>query len=117
MTRVLCRWFGFALVALLAFTSVQVAAARGTAPAVGTMVLCIGQTVVTVSVDADGQPTRTGVHLCPDVALSLFVEEGAAGAADAPEAVWLGLGRDLGGVRGAGRAAPTAQARGPPSFL
>lgn len=108
------RWFGLCLALLLAFTSVQVAAARGASPAVGTMVICIGQTVMTVAVDAEGQPTEGSVHLCPDVALSLFAEAGGSFATAEPVPAWVRLARDLSEPRSAGRDTPVQQARGPP---
>ncbi|WP_425100103.1 hypothetical protein [Tropicibacter sp. S64] len=108
------RWFGLGLALLLAFTSVQVAAARGESPAVGTMVICIGQTVMTVAVDADGQPTEGDAHLCPDIALSLFVDAGGGFQPVEPVAIVVTLARDLSEPRSAGRDAPVQQARGPP---
>ncbi len=81
------------------------------------MVICVGQTVVTVSVDADGQPTDGTVHLCPDVAISLFAGEGSGFVPADPETLWLRQPRDLSSVLGLSRDAPASQARGPPSFL
>ncbi|WGW03676.1 hypothetical protein [Tropicibacter oceani] len=108
------RWVGLALAVLMALTSVQVAVARGASPAVGTMVICLGQTVVTVAVDSDGQPTKGTTHLCPDVALSLFVAEGGGFVPASPVPSWVRLPRDIAAFRGVGRDAPTALARGPP---
>jgi hypothetical protein len=59
------------LALLLALTSGTMAVARGQATAVGTLVLCTGQGVVAVPVDAEGKPTGAA-HICPDCALSLF---------------------------------------------
>lgn len=59
------------LAVIVAFSSVQMAVARGQAAPAGSMVICAGQGFVTVLVDAEGQPTGA-VHLCPDCALSLF---------------------------------------------
>ncbi|MFZ7090316.1 hypothetical protein [Primorskyibacter sp. 2E233] len=108
------RWVGLALAALLALTSVQVAVARGASPAVGTMVICLGQTVVAVAVDSDGQPTQSTPHLCPDVALSLFVAVGGDFVPVVPESLWVLLPRDLSAIRGLDRDAPAAHARAPP---
>lgn len=57
------------LSAVLALTSLSAAAARGQDTVFGTMVICRGMTVVTVFVDADGEPVEQ-VHICPDAALS-----------------------------------------------
>jgi hypothetical protein len=47
------------------------AMARGTPAPVGQAVLCSGTGLVTVLVDAEGQPTGQ-VHICPDCALSIL---------------------------------------------
>jgi hypothetical protein len=60
------------LALLVTLTSQQMAVARGQAAVAGEMVLCTGLgSVVTVNVDADGQPTGPA-HICPDCALSLM---------------------------------------------
>lgn len=58
----------FALALLLALTSQTLAAARGQAMVAGEMVICSGGHLVTVKVDASGQPVETP-HICPDCAL------------------------------------------------
>lgn len=55
---------------LLALTSVQAAAARGHAPAAGTIVICTGHGPVMIAVDADGQPTGDLIA-CPEFAMAL----------------------------------------------
>jgi hypothetical protein len=47
------------------------AVARGQTAASGSIVLCAGAGLVSVPVDADGQPTGPA-HICPDCALGLF---------------------------------------------
>ena len=47
------------LLVLVAVTSVELAAARGQAPAVGTLVICTGSGPVHILVDENGQPTVT----------------------------------------------------------
>ncbi len=66
------------LAALLALTSQSLATARGHAAVAGEIVLCSGEGLVTITVDAQGNPTGPA-HYCPDCALSLFVavESGA----------------------------------------
>ncbi|MCC1492083.1 hypothetical protein [Cognatishimia sp. F0-27] len=61
-----------ALAMMLAVTSLQMAVAQGQPRAEGQIVICKGMTVVTISVDADGNPVET-VGVCPDYALSLFM--------------------------------------------
>jgi hypothetical protein len=62
----------FALVCMVALGSFQMAFARGQAAPTGRIVICSGQGLMTVLVDADGQPTGD-VHLCPDCALNALV--------------------------------------------
>lgn len=57
-------------VALLT-TSIGSAAARGAAPGVDRVVICIGLHTATLYVDAEGAPTRAP-HLCPDCVLHLM---------------------------------------------
>jgi hypothetical protein len=72
------------LAALLALTSQSLATARGHAAVAGEIVLCSGEGLVTITVDAQGNPTGPA-HYCPDCALSLFVavESGAPAPAQA----------------------------------
>lgn len=58
----------FALALLLALTSQSLAAARGHVMVAGEMVICSGGQLVTVLVDATGQPVEPP-HICPDCAL------------------------------------------------
>jgi hypothetical protein len=64
----------FGLCVFLAVTSVTLAVARGAAPPVGVMVLCLDGTQQTVPVAADGTPTAPP-HVCPDCLLGLFVTD------------------------------------------
>ena len=59
------------VVALIVGT-MQIAYARGAAPAVDQMVICTGQSAVTIGIDADGNPTGV-VHYCPDCAATALV--------------------------------------------
>lgn len=59
------------LALLVAFTSQQLAVARGQPMAAGTIELCVGTEVVIVPVDAEGNPTGPA-HLCPDVAFAFL---------------------------------------------
>lgn len=70
----------FLFAAMIIATSGAMASARGMAVnASGEMILCTGTGVITLQVDADGQPIGP-VHYCPDCAL-------AALAAVVPKAI------------------------------
>ena len=56
------------LVLSLGLSTVGFGVARGQAPADGQMVICTGHGIVTISVDADGNPVESYM-LCPDAAL------------------------------------------------
>jgi hypothetical protein len=58
---------------VVSITSVELAAARGQSPAVGTMVICTGTGPLHILVDENGQPTG-GVMVCPDYALAFYAE-------------------------------------------
>lgn len=69
MIRLLC----LTLALLIAVTSQQMAMARAaTHDAAGQVILCTGQGVVTVTLDANGEPMGP-VHICPDCALTLML--------------------------------------------
>lgn len=105
-----------AAVAILAIvlTAGVAGAARGQAMAVGEMVICTGGAVVTITVDADGNPTGPA-HWCPDCVLTLL-----AGVADVrvlpqPPAGISVAAFAPGLPAGPGRLPPVPTARGPPS--
>jgi hypothetical protein len=105
------------LILVVSFTSVQLAAARGQAPAVGTMVICTGSGPLHILVDENGVPTG-GVMICPDYAMAFYAEVSLA----LPEAVrsddaWRDLWHNALTVVSAGRIATAAKARGPPDFV
>lgn len=63
--------FGLVLAVVLGMSSVTMAVARGHAAAPGTeMVICTGYGLVTVTLDAEGNPTGP-VHPCPDCVMGL----------------------------------------------
>ena len=99
---------------MLAVTSVTLAAARGHAPAVGQMTLCVGGGMVMVAVDADGNPTAPP-HVCPDGVAALVQVDMAAPAmplrrmADG-ERLSLPPAMQLAAAQ-----APVARARAPPA--
>ena len=62
----------FTLALLIAVTSQQMAMARGMArDASGQVILCTSQGVMTVTLDAQGEPMEF-VHICPECALTLM---------------------------------------------
>ena len=99
---------------LLTVTSVTAGAARGPAMAAGEGVICSGGQVLTLKVDAEGNPVGPG-HVCLDCVLSLL----AAPPAEAPgahrAADWRLQSFDPSPVMRAALAAPPpANARAPP---
>lgn len=110
-TVVLC------LLVMVALTSVQLAAARGQSPAVGTMVICTGTGPVHILVDENGIPTG-GVMICPDYALAFYGGLDVTTPASVPvDAVWHSLWRAHTDALAAEQAKPLSQPRGPPVFL
>ncbi len=79
--RVIYPILVFCLSLSMAAFGLSVAKAQGAAPAAGMSVICSGDMVMTVFVDADGQPT-TAPHLCPDCAMAA-----ASGLVPAPAGV------------------------------
>lgn len=102
-------------VAVLA-TSQQMAIARGMPGPAGSMVICSGQGLITVTLDENGNPVGP-VHVCPDAALTLMVSAGVS--FDAPQVAlrWVRVEAAVGQTRGAGIATPPAMARGPPALV
>ncbi len=102
------------LVALvLAAASVEFAVARGLPKPVGQVVICRGLSVVTVHVDASGDPVRQST-LCPDAAGAIFVDPGLPAAAAPPHRTARPAIFAYAATPAAGSAAPRARARAPP---
>lgn len=101
------------LALLIAFTSVQFAAARGQPPAVGTMEICTGTGPVHILVDENGEPTG-GVMICPDYAMAFFAD--VWGVVPDPQlvALWRNIWLPGGAISAYSTAPRVAQARGPP---
>ncbi|WP_439522230.1 hypothetical protein [Marivita sp.] len=111
------RHITFALMVLvIGFTSVQLAAARGQSPAVGTMEICTGTGPVHILVDENGQPTG-GVMICPDYALAFYADM----TTPMPEArrvdAWHVLWMSQMDVLAAEHPTPQSQARDPPASV
>lgn len=69
------RILSLLLAGLIAVASVGLGHARGQAPAADLIVICSGHGVATIVVDASGEPVELQV-ICPDCALSHFVDPG-----------------------------------------
>ncbi|MDJ0825661.1 MAG: hypothetical protein QNJ16_09170 [Rhodobacter sp.] len=104
---------GICLALIVALTSSAMAVARGHGTAAGSIVICSGAGVVTLQVDANGDPVGPA-HICPDCALHLL----DATAPPAPE-----IAGQLDTPQGSAPALPalakihrteTPQARAPP---
>ncbi|AMY68003.1 hypothetical protein [Frigidibacter mobilis] len=114
MTRRLAHSAALLLLALLlGLTSQSLAAARGQTRVGEAVVICSGDSFVTIELDARGNPVGPA-HLCPDMVLAFFA------AMDLPpvmlpqregrtERAMLPPGRTA-----ASQAAPAAKARAPP---
>ncbi len=109
------RLLSLFLALVVVLTSQQLALARGQAMASGEMVLCVGGGLLTVAVDASGNPVGPA-HVCPDGVMSfagtdlppvILPQTGTVTVADLPQ-----------GVAQNGTAALVASpiARGPPGL-
>jgi hypothetical protein len=114
MTRILRIALLILLLPALAVTGLGGAWARGQAPAVGTVELCLGLTAVSLAVDAEGAPTAPP-HLCGERALLLILAlaEASPEARSAALALWSPPAPAAPLVQA--RRAAMARARGPPA--
>lgn len=72
-TRHMTRLIASLMMALLILTGQQVSTARGSGPAVMDAVLCIGGSLMTVQLDADGNPVGPR-HVCPKATLAFLTD-------------------------------------------
>ncbi|WP_371037499.1 MULTISPECIES: hypothetical protein [unclassified Rhodosalinus] len=95
-------------------TAQAMALARGQSSAAGEMVICTGAGLVTVAVDAEGNPAGPA-HICPDCALSLIAAAPAApqARARAPDLLTVRFARTAVPAPVAARHSPVS-ARDPP---
>lgn len=108
------RLFLLLLIPAFALGLVGMAQARVQAPAAGEIVICSGYGMVTLAVDADGQPVMA-VHFCPDCVPTTAATD--PGALMPPAAPPLRLLAVLPMERSASlvaQATPSPAARGPP---
>ena len=80
-------FLGLTLALLVALTSQHAALAQGAAAATGQMVICTGAGLVTIHLDAEGNPTEPG-HFCPDCAKALATALIAAETGWRPAPAW-----------------------------
>ena len=111
------RLLSLTLALLIAVTSQQMAIARGvTTNAAGQVILCTGQGVVTVTLDANGDPIEPA-HICPDCALSLL-DVVAGYSAPAPWVIHSStLVQTIVDKLQSPTVPPVAHARGPPVII
>jgi hypothetical protein len=103
------------LALVLALTGQTMVAAQHNAVAVGEMEICTGFGIVTVQMDAEGNPTGPLI-VCADFASALSTDTHVTGSLNAPQPVWITLEYALATTSTFGRSAPVASARGPPAF-
>lgn len=98
----------------LSIAGQAVAASKGTNPVTGVMTLCIGQGVVVVFTDENGQPVSTP-HLCPDCALALLAGLAPPDASLAIPSAGCRVATAAAGAQTVGQTAPAfILPRGPP---
>jgi hypothetical protein len=107
----------FTLALLIAVTSQQMAMARGMArDASGQVILCTSQGVISVTLDAQGEPIGV-VHICPDCALTLMMFADAPIAAESAVIYIQTLAQTPVTALQIPHIPTGAQARGPPLSL
>ncbi|WP_116598069.1 hypothetical protein [Primorskyibacter marinus] len=113
MTPVFRSLFAVMLALVLTLTAQSMALARGQTMVAGQMVLCTGAGVVTVQVDAEGNPVSPS-HICPDCALNLLMAVAADPVEVLPHRVRETLAFRAALVRVGGVDSFAPKARGPP---
>lgn len=94
-------------------TSVTMAVARGQVQVGGQIVICTGDGVVSVDVDAGGNPVGPA-HICPDCVLSFMAFSESAPVGPVAPVTVARLVQDVVVVLPASRSLAAARARGPP---
>lgn len=114
MTRHSLMALGLCLI--LALTSLTFGGARGAARPIGQIVLCTGSGLVSVPVDAKGQPTGPS-HLCPDCLPTLIVGPPATPDPNRAVTVTRAAWRIAAAPAQTGSAFPAFTARAPPGAV
>lgn len=110
------RFLSLILALVVALTSGTMAVARGQVRSGDRIVICSGLGIVTVEVDAQGNPVGP-VHICPDCALSFLAHLDTV-APSVLRPLTPGLGLLASPQRlASGRAVPMPRARGPPALV
>ena len=115
MTSILRTLSALTLALVLTLTAQSMALARGKTMVAGEMVLCTGTGVVTVQVDAEGNPVAPS-HICPDCALTLLMSLAAAPAEAQAVRAAKALVFSAVSTRVRGGTAITGKARDPPGM-
>ncbi len=114
MTSVLRSLAGMALCLAVALAGVAMALTHGQMrDAAGSIVICSGDGVVTVVLDAEGNPTDPA-HACPDCALCGVIAAGSGTDAAPPLSIEHRLGFAVRSGTRPGPASSDNRARGPP---
>lgn len=87
--------------------------ARGQAPVAGQVTICVGLTIQTITVDADGQPT-TAHRTCPDAITKLAAVPAAETVSAAPVALRFRRAMPAAVRMPPSDVRPAARARAPP---
>ncbi|MGR3376243.1 hypothetical protein [Salipiger abyssi] len=92
------------------------AVARAQPAPAGEIVICSGLGLVTVMVDAEGNPVGHS-HVCPDGLLTLFAAAGGGWTPPQALPLWLRVAPEFAARRGQGMRMPVPQARDPPAAV
>lgn len=102
---------------ILVIGTLQIAHARGMAPAVDEMVICAGHGIVTIGIDAEGNPTGE-IFYCPDCASPAIALPDVATPMPAAQILRFEIASSFAAPIVAPVFAPlTPPARGPPLFV
>lgn len=106
----------YLLTALLIVTGGTLASARGQTHIAGEIVICVGATVTTITVDENGNPVGPP-HICPDCVLDSFVADVSPNIAAGFEYLTTSTLTPFASVPSARVVEIDVVARGPPSVV
>ncbi|EPX85419.1 hypothetical protein Salmuc_02800 [Salipiger mucosus DSM 16094] len=101
------------LALVLALTGYEAAVARAAPAPAGQMVICTGQGLAVIAVDAEGNPVGPA-HICPDAASGFFAALAESPVITPRVFAWQPVAARSGQRHRAGRVPPAGTARGPP---